>query len=149
MSIWTDWKRKIAPFFKKNERIFIFTLSLVLSCALSFELGVLYKAQTKDQVLIVEKPTTSLAQIKQEMGISSEIALAKPSVEARDTKQQSVNQKQENAIRTDCTFVGSKNSTKYHSPSCSYAKQIKPENVVCFKSKEEAEGRGYIAGCIQ
>lgn len=50
-----------------------------------------------------------------------------------------------------CAFVGSKNSNKYHLPSCRYAANIKPENKVCFSSKEDAETRGYVGGgcCIK
>ena len=40
-------------------------------------------------------------------------------------------------------YVGSRTSTKYHLPTCSGAKRIKEENRVWFKSKEEAESRGY------
>jgi len=40
-------------------------------------------------------------------------------------------------------FVGSKNSDKYHDCDCSLAKKIKQENLVCFKSKEDAEAKGY------
>ena len=40
-------------------------------------------------------------------------------------------------------YVGSKNGTKYHLPTCSGAKNIKEENKVWFASKEEAEGAGY------
>lgn len=54
-----------------------------------------------------------------------------------------------NTESTGCLFVGSKNSNKYHSPSCSYAKNIKPENKVCFASAEDAKARGYQAGCIE
>lgn len=48
-----------------------------------------------------------------------------------------------------CAFVGSKNSNKYHLPTCAVAKRIKPENKICFASKEEAEKRGYIPSCIK
>ncbi|MDI9616650.1 MAG: Ada metal-binding domain-containing protein [Methanothrix sp.] len=40
-------------------------------------------------------------------------------------------------------YVGSTTSRKYHLPECRYAKKIKPEHVVIFSSKEEAESRGY------
>ncbi len=40
-------------------------------------------------------------------------------------------------------LVGSKNSTKYHLPSCRFAKRIKPENQVWFSSRAEAESKGY------
>lgn len=46
-------------------------------------------------------------------------------------------------------FVASKNSTKYHWPWCSYAKNIKPENQVWFKSEAEAQAAGYSpCACI-
>ncbi|MDD5464346.1 MAG: hypothetical protein PHP62_04295, partial [Candidatus Moranbacteria bacterium] len=41
-----------------------------------------------------------------------------------------------------CAYVGSKNSDKFYLPTCSYAKRVKPENLVCFKPAEEAIGQG-------
>ena len=40
-------------------------------------------------------------------------------------------------------FVGSKNSNVFHSCDCRYASSIKPENVVCFMNRTDAEQRGY------
>lgn len=42
------------------------------------------------------------------------------------------------------TYVGSKNSNKYHLPWCSGAARIAEENKVWFASKEEAAEAGYI-----
>lgn len=42
-------------------------------------------------------------------------------------------------------YVGSKNSDKYHEPSCKWAQKIKPSNEVWFDSKEAAQSAGYIA----
>lgn len=42
-------------------------------------------------------------------------------------------------------FVGSKSSDKYHTCDCKYAQKIKPENLVCFRSREEAESEGRIS----
>lgn len=39
-------------------------------------------------------------------------------------------------------YVGSKNSDKYYFCNCHYAKLISPENIVCFKSEQEAIGEG-------
>lgn len=44
----------------------------------------------------------------------------------------------------DTEYVGSKNSEKYHTCGCRWAGRIKPENIVCFKSKKEAEDSGRI-----
>ncbi len=41
-------------------------------------------------------------------------------------------------------FVGSKNSDKYHYCHCTWAKKIKPDNLKCFQSKEEAQAEGYV-----
>ena len=43
----------------------------------------------------------------------------------------------------NCSFVASKNSDMYHSANSSVAKRIKPENIVCFTSRKEAENAGY------
>lgn len=50
----------------------------------------------------------------------------------------------EGNTESECTYVGSVNSDKYHLPSCRYAKNILPENRVCFGSKAEAEAAGYV-----
>jgi Metal binding domain of Ada len=39
--------------------------------------------------------------------------------------------------------VASKSGTKYHLPTCSGAKSIKPENLITFVSCAEAEAAGY------
>jgi len=41
-------------------------------------------------------------------------------------------------------FWGSKNSNKYHYPECKWAQKIKPENLIKFKSPEEAFKAGYV-----
>lgn len=47
------------------------------------------------------------------------------------------------ALAADCNFVASKGSNKYHLPDCGIAKNIKPENRVCFVTQEEAAKAGY------
>ena len=42
-----------------------------------------------------------------------------------------------------CKYVASKNSKKYHKPDCKWAKKIKKENLICFKTRKEAENEGY------
>lgn len=41
-------------------------------------------------------------------------------------------------------FVGSIKSDKYHYPSCSAAKRIKPENEIWFSSSTDARAHGYV-----
>lgn len=49
----------------------------------------------------------------------------------------------QNVQKEDKKYIGSKESNKYHLPSCQWAQKIKPENQVWFGSKEEAEKAGY------
>ncbi len=44
---------------------------------------------------------------------------------------------------SDGEVVASKSGTKYHLPTCSGAKTIKPENLITFASRAEAEAAGY------
>jgi len=47
------------------------------------------------------------------------------------------------AANTTGAFVGSKNGTKYYTPTCSGVKRIKPENYVWFENAQDAELQGY------
>jgi competence protein ComEC len=48
------------------------------------------------------------------------------------------------SIASQQQFVGSSKSDKYHYPSCSAAKKIKPANLVTFSSSEDARAHGYV-----
>lgn len=59
----------------------------------------------------------------------------------------------EENLQSDCvnlgcpkgtSAVGSKNSDKWHYCNCRWAKRIKAENLVCFKTTKEAESKGYV-----
>lgn len=41
-------------------------------------------------------------------------------------------------------YWGSKNSNKYHNPTCIWAQKIKPGNLVKFKSPEDAQKAGFV-----
>jgi len=41
--------------------------------------------------------------------------------------------------KADCMYVGSKTTKTYHKPDCKWAKRIKPENLICYKSEEEVK----------
>src|SRR3989344_303129 len=50
--------------------------------------------------------------------------------------------------KENCLFVASTDSDKYHTPDCKFAKKIKAENLVCFRTLEEAEDGGReFSGC--
>lgn len=48
------------------------------------------------------------------------------------------------AAGADYKYVGTKKSNKYHLPSCHCANNIKPNNLVAFKSAKEAQAAGYV-----
>ena len=75
--------------------------------------------------------------------LATNIGISATKSEKDDT---SLEESIESENNENCKYVGSKNSDKYHLPDSGTAKNIKEENKVCFKSKEEAESRGYIAG---
>jgi micrococcal nuclease len=44
----------------------------------------------------------------------------------------------------DCKYVGSKSSDKYHYPDCKWAKKISPQDLVTFKTAQEAFKAGFV-----
>ena len=45
---------------------------------------------------------------------------------------------------TSQQFVGSSKSTKYHYPSCQWARKIEPADEIWFSSSEDARAHGYV-----
>ena len=50
--------------------------------------------------------------------------------------------------KEDCLYVGSKSSDIYHKPDCKFAKKIKPENLICYKSEEEVKNLNRCNSCL-
>jgi methylphosphotriester-DNA--protein-cysteine methyltransferase len=48
------------------------------------------------------------------------------------------------AFALDYEYVGSKNSDKYHYPTCKLVRKIKPADLVTFKTAREALVAGYV-----
>src|SRR3989338_3534345 len=57
----------------------------------------------------------------------------------------SVDAQKQTAIAKGGMYVASKSGKKYHLPWCAGARTIKPENVIWFNSKADAEKAGYAA----
>ena len=143
-------KKRLLTWFAAREKRYALVAAGVILVALSFEIGVLFERGRGHEALVVEKPVESIAKARENRAA---VALSREGASVAGAETAKTNPGKANsasgAVQATCLFVGSKNSTKYHSPSCSYAKRIKPENRVCFASKEDAEKRGYVAGCIQ
>lgn len=129
--------------FRENRDRLLILFGVLLVGILCFEAGILQGEATQTKPLILSLPALE--------------ERAAPS----DTSDPSTDQKNQMGLlgvepiatkiteSAGCVFVGSKNSNKYHAPQCATAKRIKPENKVCFSSKEEAERRGYVASCLK
>lgn len=44
----------------------------------------------------------------------------------------------------EIVYHGSSKSDKYHLTSCQWAQKISPSNLLVFKNKTEATGKGYV-----
>lgn len=141
MSILVSWRKGIVDFWKRNSRMLVVGTSFVLTVVFSFELGYFQALSRSEAPLLIEKPVT-------EVHVTADSAVSETENRVNSEKIVEV-QKEKTGVNAGCVFVGSKNSNKYHLPSCQWAKRIKPENRVCFSTKEEAEKRGYVAGCVQ
>ena len=129
--------QKIKAFWSEYEFKIILALGFILVSLVSFQFGFIQGKNRLDSPLVIEKPA-----LVQEL-------TPKTAPEAPNLPQESPKVSQMvNIPQTECAFVGSKNSDKYHLPSCAYAKKIKPENRVCFSSETEAQAKNYKrAGC--
>ncbi len=128
-------KTKIINFLKNNETKIVLILGFILVASLSFGAGFFQGKRAPESPLIIEKASEKL---KIESGTTQTSSSTKDA-----TPTQNIAPTGNSTIPQNCAYVGSKNSTKYHLPTCRWAKQIKPENIVCFKTLEEALAKNY------
>lgn len=131
----------IKYFFEKYNREIIFSIGMVIVGVLSFEGGMVHGLALQSKPLVIEKVLSNGGVIED---VSSQNDSKANNVLSENQDKVSI---ADNAKK--CMFVGSKNSDKYHIPTCSFAKRIKPENIVCFSSEEDAKSKGYQPGCIK
>lgn len=129
-------KAKIKDFLKNNEAKIVLGIGLILVAVIAFEAGVLKGQNWQAAPLVIEKSGECSA------GTNSPENAQNPAQEGQKPAQADL-ASPSTAASANCVFVGSKNSNKYHLPTCHFAKLIKSENLVCFKSAEDAAARGY------
>lgn len=133
--------KKIKNFFLKNEQKIVLFVGFCLISAISFEFGVLQGQKWQQKPLVIEKPSDTP---QQGVGGQNE-APSTPSNSSQAIGQAKTPERYNlKASSYPCAYVGSKSSNKFYLPTCSYAKRIKPENVVCFKTAQEAIGQGRM-----
>ena len=133
-------------FFQKYETKIILIAGFILVAAISFEAGFLQGKKAPDKPLVIEKQAES-TKIEPPAASSDGVAKDTPAENNLTTGQNSASSE----MPKNCAYVGSKNSNKYHLPTCQYAKKIKPENLVCFTSIEDATAKNYLPdkSCIK
>jgi hypothetical protein len=143
MSI-TDFKnlkKYIKSFWQKYEVKIVLAIGFILVAAIAFEAGALKGQKWQKEPLIIEKSA-----ITAENANLSNSTLNSQNNAPEASKLTEVSQiasLSPNIPSQNCAYVGSKNSNKYHLPTCRFAKNIKPENLVCFKSVEDAMAKNY------
>ncbi len=145
----------VVEWFRAHGRKAIFFLLALAALALSFEAGFLAGRERQATPLLIEKPAESCAdaapenvQQKSESSVENQAEPKTNSAVVSPNGAGASSVGGEQAIK-NCAFVGSKNSNKYHLPKCTWAKRIKPENLVCFSSAADAESKGYQPGCVK
>jgi hypothetical protein len=118
--------------FLANDQLFYGVL-LVLVALASFGLGRQSVSLTKDGKNVENQ--ASIATFVQQQVIATSTP-TKPT----ETESAAVP-----AVEKAVAVVGSKSGTKYHLPTCSGAKRIKPENLISFETIEAAKAAGYSA----
>ena len=138
---------KIKTFFINHEYKIILILGFIIVASISFEAGMIRGSKIGQNPVKIEQVTSNQDSAPQEAAKAQNLASeAVKTGDSANTPAQTMP-----GGRQDCAYVGSKNSNKYHLPTCQYAKRIKPENTVCFKDENEAKLRGYLPdkGCIK
>jgi hypothetical protein len=132
---------KLKNGWKTHKREIILFLGVLVVGIIGFELGLMEGQSKISKPLVIEVPGSP--------SISEKMSTVSATDEDKQSSKVDTVSSNQPASGTTCAFVGSKNSNKYHLPTCSFAKRIKPENRVCFVSAEDAKSKGYVAGCVK
>jgi len=118
----------------ENDKFFYGVLVILMSI-ISFGLG---RSSAFNQ-----QTTTYTEEGKSRIQVIEPITLTTSVVSTQETTPNTTTSKPpiQNSISNE--IVASKNGTKYHLRTCSGAKNIKPENIISFPSRQAAEAAGY------
>lgn len=134
---------KIKETFLKYEFKIILISGLILIAFISFEAGIIKGKGYAEKPIIIEN--AHFGQTFGEINNNESPEAKNPVQNSQDITETKISAAQ------NCIFLGSKNSNKYHLPSCRWAKNIKKENQVCFSSESDAKSKGYLPdkNCIK
>lgn len=127
----------------------LLTLGFLAVGGLSFTSGLLVGRERQADPIVIEKASEPCAALPSGNDVANVSIPAPKESNINSSNTSDISQSSVNSATTDCAYVGSKNSDKYHLLKCSWAKRIKPENRVCFSSAADAEAKGYKPGCVE
>ena len=138
-----------------KTKILFISLMLVFSCCVGFGLYSGFSQTAAITKLASEPETTSSVSTT----ITTSSTIRDTTIESMTTTTSSTSttstippgdpECEELSCPSGTNFVGSKNSDMYHYCSCSHAKRINPENLLCFSTEEEAIEEGYTQSSCQ
>jgi cell division protein FtsL len=117
---------KFKDFTQKTD--VLLSVLIVVVALMSFTLGRISVRESN----IVSENSTQISNVVQSY-----------TLQEKDESKEEISEESDPLRLENAMYVASKNGTKYHLPWCGGAKQIKEENKVFFKTKEEAEKAGY------
>jgi len=134
--------KHLKKFWLKNEYKIALSVGFLLVCAISFEAGLLQGQKWQQKPLVIEKQVSATKKGETANAESLVTPESVPSGQKDTTLTKVASLQTTSSGNGNCAYVGSKNSTKFYSPDCSWAKSIKPENLVCFKTAQDALTQG-------
>ncbi|EKD46685.1 MAG: hypothetical protein ACD_67C00113G0001, partial [uncultured bacterium] len=129
---------KIREFFLKHETKIVLFVGFCLISAVSFEFGFMQGQKWQQKPLVIEKPL----EVPEAQADANQVNSGTQETTKTVSTPSTVSKTTVVPTMAGCAYVGSKSSNKFYLPTCSYAKRVKPENLVCFKNAEEAIGQG-------
>jgi hypothetical protein len=128
-------------FLIEYEAKLVLLAGFILVISFSFRFGYLEGEKVREKPVVIEKPIECQnSNVTDSQTVENNLSSSKQVVGSNSTD-----------MTKNCAYVGSKNSNKVHLPTCLFAKKIKPENLVCFKSLDDAIKQGRVAdkSCIK
>lgn len=122
---------KLFEFLKRNQDDIILIIGVILVSLISFAIGWTFGVSSN---IPSNQSNIEIKQLNDKE--------LKAYMKENASQKEKIGEKQ-NADNKEIKIVGSENGEVYHLPWCPGAKQIKEENKIFFKSKKEAENRGY------
>ncbi|EKE11690.1 MAG: hypothetical protein ACD_15C00037G0019 [uncultured bacterium] len=144
-----NFLKSLKIFCLSHEAKIVLVFGFILISAISFEMGYIQGKKNQNSSVVIEKPCqSSKISPEQENSVTMESSGLE---EKKEPREKNIASGKIATTTENCAFVGSRNSNKFYPPGCSYAKRIKPENIVCFHSAEEAllQGRTESSGCAK